>query len=336
MKNVFFLLISLFLIPAYAIEENMNYIKRIKDTVLPFYQTNGETIKLKSKEGINLSAIKFIHPTSKDSVVVFPGWSESYSKYLEVIYDLYQLGYTVFAYDHRGQGFSDHLVLANNNISHVDKFQDYVEDVDFFMKTVVLPEVKEKPYLLAHSMGATISLLYLQKHQEYFKAAAFSSPMLQINTKPYPSLVASGLLKILKLFGKKESYAPGKGDYDPDAKFEDNIVTHSLPRFQMAKMMNFIYPETILGGPSVNWVNESMKTTHGLRNAGAEFKLPMLIFQASADVIVRTKRQNKLCERAPNCRIEIFEGAHHEILMEKDQHRKRAFTEIAMFFKSHP
>ncbi len=322
-----------FLTQAFAVDEKMNYIETVKETILPFYQTSGEQISFQGSNNTQLSAIKFINPNAKETIVLLPGWSESYAKYLEVIYDLYQEGYSIYALDHRGQGFSKHLVESNSQISYVEKFDYYLNDLAIFMNTIVLKEVSEKPYLLAHSMGGAISLLYLKDHQDQFKAAVLCSPMLQINTKPYPTVVANGLIGVLKLLGKGKNYAPGKGDYNPDASFEKNILTHSKVRYQMSHMMNFIYPETIIGGPSVNWIFESVKATKKLKKVGAELKLPILMFQASADEIVKTKRQGKLCKRAADCRIEVFEGAHHEILMEQDTHRDRAMSEIKSFFK---
>jgi lysophospholipase len=117
---------------------------------------------------------------------------------------------------------------------------------------------------------------------------------------------------------------------------EKTILTHSKERYSMFGMINFIYPETIIGGPSVNWVSEAVKATKKLKKIGSELELPLLIFQASADEIVKVKRQNKLCEKAKNCRLEVFKGAHHEILMEVDAHRTRAMNEIVEFFQTNP
>lgn len=321
---------------AWGIEEKMDYIENIKKVVLPFYQTKGQSIELIGKNQTKLSAIKFINPEATDSIVLLPGWSETHAKYLEVIYDLYQKGFSIYALDHRGQGFSEHLVASNSQISYVDKFEDYVDDLKLFMNSVVLKEVATKPYLLAHSMGGAISLFYLKDHQDQFKAAVLCSPMLQINTKPYPGFVANTLIATLKLFGKGKNYAPGKGDYNPDAPFSKNILTHSKERFSMFGMINFIYPETIIGGPSVQWVSESVKATKKLKKVGEELELPLLVLQAGADEIVKTKRQNKLCERARDCHLEVFKGAHHEILMEVDSHRTRAMNEIVQFFQKNP
>jgi lysophospholipase len=207
MKVLALILVGLMnLTNVWGVEEKMDYIEHIKKVVLPFYQTKGQSLFFKGKENIELSAIKFINPEAHDAIVVLPGWSETHAKYLEVIYDLYHKGYSVYALDHRGQGFSKHLVESNSQISYVEKFDYYVDDLKTFMDSIVLKEVKDRPYLLAHSMGGAISLFYLQNNQHYFKAAVLCSPMLQINTKPYPSLIANGLIGILKGLGKGKNY----------------------------------------------------------------------------------------------------------------------------------
>ncbi|MCT6568541.1 alpha/beta fold hydrolase, partial [Staphylococcus aureus] len=43
-------------------------------------------------------------------VVVVPGRIESYVKYPEVAYDLFQQGYDVIVLDHRGQGRSGRIL----------------------------------------------------------------------------------------------------------------------------------------------------------------------------------------------------------------------------------
>lgn len=48
----------------------------------------------------------------------------------------------------------------------------------------------------------------------------------------------------------------------------------------------------------MQWVSESVNATKKLKKVGSELELPLLIFQASADEIVKVKRQNKLCEKA--------------------------------------
>ncbi len=61
-------------------------------------------------------------------VVICPGRIESYVKYAELAYDLFHLGFDVLIIDHRGQGRSGRL-LADPHLGHVNRFNDYVDDL---------------------------------------------------------------------------------------------------------------------------------------------------------------------------------------------------------------
>lgn len=64
-------------------------------------------------------------------VVICPGRIESYVKYAELAYDLFHLGFDVLIIDHRGQGRSGRL-LADPHLGHVNRFNDYVDDLAAF------------------------------------------------------------------------------------------------------------------------------------------------------------------------------------------------------------
>lgn len=99
-------------------------------------------------------------------VVICPGRIESYVKYAELAYDLFHLGFDVLIIDHRGQGRSGRL-LADPHLGHVNRFNDYVDDLAAFWQQEVQPGPWRKRYILAHSMGGAISTLFLQHHPVY-------------------------------------------------------------------------------------------------------------------------------------------------------------------------
>ena len=86
---------------------------------------------------------------------------ESYVKYAELAYDLFHLGFDVLIIDHRGQGRSGRL-LGDPHLGHVNRFNDYVDDLAAFWQQEVQPGPWRKRYILAHSMGGAISTLFLQ------------------------------------------------------------------------------------------------------------------------------------------------------------------------------
>lgn len=121
-------------------------------------------------------------------VVICPGRIESYVKYAELAYDLFHLGFDVLIIDHRGQGRSGRL-LADPHLGHVNRFNDYVDDLAAFWQQEVQPGPWRKRYILAHSMGGAISTLFLQRHPGVCDAIALTAPMFGIVIR-MPSFMA--------------------------------------------------------------------------------------------------------------------------------------------------
>lgn len=103
--------------------------------------------------GVPIRFVRFCSARHQRVVVVSPGRIESYVKYPEVAYDLFQCGYDVMILDHRGQGRSGRL-LADTHRGHVINFSDYVDDFTQFYQQEVKPRGYRQRFALAHSMGA--------------------------------------------------------------------------------------------------------------------------------------------------------------------------------------
>jgi Serine aminopeptidase, S33 len=75
-------------------------------------------------------------------VIVFcAGWSETSLKYAKFVRVLNNMGYSVFSFDLRGQGFSSPTGYDKGLVTHVKSFSEYVDDLDIFMTKQVMPKV---------------------------------------------------------------------------------------------------------------------------------------------------------------------------------------------------
>jgi lysophospholipase len=318
--------------PASAISEK-DYAKNFTNMILPFMKT-GEEGTFKTRDGFSLSTVRYVHPNSKGTILVIQGRSESWKKYGEVFYDLYQKGYTLYSYDHRGQGLSPHLVKANPQIGHIDHFSDYVRDLEDYMSIVFNPSVKKgDKFLLAHSMGGGIAAQYLSRGETPFKKAVLNCPMLGINTSPYAVTVAKAITGGSILIGNGEDYARGRGNYDPNESFEKNDVTGSPERWWMTNFVYQMFPATIIGGPSNAWAYKSIVAGPKIAKKMGGITTPIILFQAEHDAIVTPDGENKGCALAKDCTLIKVPGGHHETLMEKDSIRDPAMKTIEAFFQ---
>jgi len=276
--------------------------------------------------------------TGNDKVVVISqGRNESVLKYKEVAYDLHQQGYDIFLIDHRGQGFSERFG-GDQYRGYVENFQDYPDDLNQYITTLQLDKKYAQRYLLSHSMGGTISALYLQQYAHPFQAAVFFSPMLSINFGPLPTFMAKIIAytsaEVCSWFTDKACYVPGGEDYRK-GEFADNHLTSSQPRFYASQAGFEAFPKTQLGSATMRWVSTSINATEQAIEEADKINIPLLILQAGSDSIVTSTGQNDFFNNLPPCplnELAIIEGAEHEILLERDEMRISALTKTLMFF----
>lgn len=282
----------------------------------------------KTRDGISLAYARITHPESMGTIVISSGRVESYLKYKELMFDLYQQGYSLFAIDHRGQGLSARTT-ANPHQGHIDKFQRYVDDFAEFVTKVVKPIASESYYLVGHSMGGAIGTLYLSQYPATFKAAAFSAPMYGIKL-PLARGFIRGLAALLDN-AKQPNYILGGKDYHADP-FEKNDLTHSKLRYDDYRELYRQHPQLQLGSPTNHWLVESIDAAEQAVKAARNSQLPLLILQAEEDTIVDNRAQN----RAVNgqCRLIKIPYARHEIFMERDKARNLALNALCSFLKA--
>lgn len=332
MKKLIFVLALLASTLSFAVSEK-NYTQALNDEVFPHFKKYFIEDQMKAQDGVALKYAYSLKPGAIGNLVLVVGWDESYLKYQEVFYDLKDLNYNIFVYDHRGQGLSDHL-LSDPQKPYIGKFRDYVTDLQDFVTSQVLPRSGNLPnFLLSHSMGGCVTALALPGLQKHFKKALFVSPMWRINTEPYPAPVAFTIVGGMTTFGQRKAYAIGKGPYNPNEKFEENTLTHSAPRWVMNRQIQIANPEIQLGGPTNQWVLQSLKGTYKVDNVMEQITIPVKVLQADEDHWVKRKFHPKYCSRMSDCSVRFFPGTFHEILMEKDEARSVAIQEIKDFLK---
>ena len=302
----------------------------LHSTLLPFYDS-GEAGTLIGQEGVALRYRVFLAPREIGTIVISNGRTESSAKYSELIFDLHEAGYSVFIMDHRGQGFSGRM-LEDPAISYVEKFEYYVADLKQFVETVVKPHHPAKLFLLAHSMGGAIASSYVETHPGDFRAAVLSSPMLQLDTGRYPEPLAYLIARTSCQLGNARKLALGQTGYAA-VPFDRNILTRSEARYSaLVQETEAEHPEARMGGVSYRWVQKALEATGKIGKDASQVQIPVLLFQAGQDKIVKPGGQNRFCARILNCRMIQFPDSEHEILMERDEIRSDALREALGFF----
>jgi lysophospholipase len=271
----------------------------------------------------------------KGHIVLVPGYSESYLKYSEVIYDLTHAGFNVYTYDHRGMGLSPRLT-KDPQIVHVKKFADYTQDLQTFVMQVVLPKRKADKapvFLLAHSMGGLVAAQALAKDSQTFAKAVLVAPLFDMQTGSIPEIVAYLAVTFNDWRGAGEAYAPGFGPFDAEAATVNTSKwTQSAARFAVVKKLWLDTPKTLMSGPSNNWVRTTLAATWDRNEIANKIKTPVLLFQATQDYYADPEGQNSFCSSTKYCKCEVVANSYHDIFMEKDTVRRQVLEKIITFF----
>ncbi len=115
-----------------------DYARTMADVVLPALAACREEGYFTGAGGKQLYYAAYPAPAPRGTAVVLHGFTENEYKYAELIHSLLRAGWSVCAYDQRGHGRSwrDESLRDTPWLTHVERFGDYVEDLECFVEQV--------------------------------------------------------------------------------------------------------------------------------------------------------------------------------------------------------
>lgn len=269
----------------------------------------------------------------KAVILFLTGRAEYFLKYCPFFERMNELGFTVFSLDHRGQGASGRM-LDESEKGYVEDFDFYVDDAEDFLKNTVLEYAGKMPvFLVSHSMGGAVSLLLAARCADLFTKIVFTSPMWGL-IYSMPETLVKIIVKGACRLGFSKFYALGKSAKDYLKPFEKTHLTQSFENYMRQQSFVTQNRSFALGGPSFQWVSESMKAMEKLPEAAEKIKVPILLLQAENDTIVDNKAQDRVAANFENCRKTLIEKGFHELLNEEDEFYEKTLAEIKAFLLS--
>ncbi len=313
---------------SFAISE-INYKDNFDKLVRPFY-SSGQTETIAARDGVKLSYHK-INQGKKKLIFMMAGRTEAVSKYAEVVYDLKGEGYDFLLLDSRGQGLSERE-LSDIQKGWVKSYKNYITDIEDLFKALKIKENYSEVVFLGHSMGAAIGLRYAEVNPKDFSKIVVNSPMIELKLDDKNERVVAMYMRLKVITGGGTDYIPGGGPTTEESPFENNRVTHSPARFEMARDLERSNPDLIMGSATVKWVLEGIKMGRKTYKKRKKlFKTPILMFQAGIEHFSRYKRQDKICSQHPSCEKVLIKEGKHELLQEKDVIRNQVISKIKAF-----
>lgn len=261
----------------------------------------------------------FLSAGNRGAVVVVHGLSEFSRKYYEFAGYLLNQGYDVFVYDQRCHGRSCRLTDRTDMI-HVDKFSDYVKDLNLFVENVVRPATDKTLYLYGHSMGGAVVAMYLAKHPDTFCKAVMSAPMIEPLTGGVAPGVARFGLAVCNFLGDKKKKFWGSKEFDPEFKFENS---HDKSRARFDRNMRYRWAENCYCTTpmTMGWVQQSLMITKWVLKKSFMKKLrtPILMICGDSDTVVNMDMQKVFADKCPVCRQVVMKNAAHAMLLGEEQ-----------------
>lgn len=266
------------------------------------------------------------------TVLMFPGRTEYVEKYGRVAMGFAARGFHTLTIDWRGQGLADRM-LDDRHTGHVHLFQDYQHDVAAMLDAAADLELPRPYYLVGHSMGGCIGLRALMEGLPV-AACGFTGPMWGIRMAPPLRPAAWALGWSSSRVGLSHIYAPSTGpnSYVATGPFEGNTLTTDRGGWDYMQRQVMQISELQLGGPSLRWLHEALAECLTLARMPAP-PMPCLTFVGSNERIVDRPRIDARMAGWPNGRLEVLEGAEHEVFMEDAVTRERIISQLSDLFE---
>jgi acylglycerol lipase len=242
-------------------------------------------------------------------VAIVHGFNSHSGHYLWVIDQLVAKGLAVYALDLRGRGKSD------GDRFWVEKFSDYLSDVDGLVKLARSREPGLPVFVLGHSAGGVISCAYSLEHQAELAGLICESFAFQVPAPDFALAVIKGIshiaphAQVLKL--------PNEGfSRDPAvvaALNSDPLIAHEVqPTHTVAEMVR---------------ADERLKKEFPL------MKLPVLILHGTDDKVTKASGSQFFYDTAGSAdkTLKLYPGHVHDLLNDID--KEKVMADIASWIE---
>lgn len=291
-----------------------SYFQTMSCIVVPALETIQKAFQLTRPDGHIIFGKTYCLSKCKGSILISHGFSESSAKYQELIYYFLKEGYSVCILDHRGHGQSRDGKVGQIP-THVEHFQDYVEDLSAVVEAILKKQFPAPYYLFAHSMGGMIGACFLEQHPGDFSKAVLNAPMFEINRGSLPYFAAKILVNLP--FKDPNRLMFGQGYFNPRMNFQASAAT-SRPRYLWYFRQQQADPYLQNSGTSIGWVKEGFTTGEQAIQDSGKITIPLLLFQAERDDYVMASGHTRFMEHVPNGRLIPVPNSKHEIYLSEN------------------
>lgn len=233
----------------------------------------------------------------KAVVVIVHGLKDHSARYAPFAERLVKQGFAVHAFDLRGHGRSEGMRVW------VDAFDDYLGDLDLFLKRVREQEHDKPVLLFGHSMGGAIVTLYTITHKPALAGLALSAPALATDV----SGATIGGTKFIA------ALAPASGVFNLDLKLfsrDPAVVAEGLAD-----------PLVYQGAAPARTARELIDAIDRIQEHMGEVSVPVITMHGEADRVTPPAGSKQLVERAQakDKTLKLYPSLAHDLLHEPEK-----------------
>jgi alpha-beta hydrolase superfamily lysophospholipase len=230
-------------------------------------------------------------------LILTHGHGEHLGRYDHTAQALCAAGYAVYTYDLRGHGRSQ------GKQGHSPSFLTYLDDLQQAHELARRELPGRRLWLMGHSMGSLITLMYAIWRQPDVAGLVISAPPLRVKYAPpaWKVLMARSLSRVLPsltLATGLDVSMPMTHDNDLLAAMPDPDLAHAMMSLRVGADIFTYSALTLARAP--------------------ELRLPLLLLQGGADGAVDLEATRQFYEQASSAdkTFKLYPGFYHEVLNE--------------------
>ncbi|MDX1797974.1 MAG: alpha/beta hydrolase [Candidatus Lokiarchaeia archaeon] len=252
----------------------------------------------------------------KAYIIALHGWGTSSDRLKNVSEYLTGNGYATYAFDLRGHGKN-----AGNIPGHIDSMDHILKDTLLFMDFIKTIANEKKIFMMGHSFGGLISLVFAIHHPN-LPGVLVSSPLLGMYLK-----LSLGK-KVIKSISKNiTKLSPNKMlDYNVD----QNQLTSDLKILR-----EYIADKNKIKVMSAKSAADIEQFSKWAMENASNLLCPTLIMQAGSDKIADSSKTKKFFEKARSAdkTYKEYPGFLHELWNEKN--RAQVYQDMYVWLEKH-